>query len=140
MLALIVFGGCGIWLFVRWVKASPANPDPWDKQVTVDLDEEAATPLCHRCLSPHDNLTNFCRECGAPVGTYTNWLPFPYLFSIGHTMRIGTSGEYRRTALTVFGFLLLSVAEYAFFAPIYWFMFACGQKESKHSPSVANKA
>jgi hypothetical protein len=91
--------------------------------VAEDVEKDEAMPLCHRCLSPHDPLRNFCAQCGAPVGEYTNWLPYPYLFSIGHTMRIGTAGEYRRSAFIIFGFFLLAFAEYAFFAPVYWFIF-----------------
>jgi hypothetical protein len=57
------------------------------------------------------------------VGQYTNWLPFPYLFSVGHALRIGTSGEFRRSPLTVIGFMLFGLAEYALFVPIYWIVF-----------------
>ncbi len=123
VLLAFVVGGCGIWLLIRWFRQGPTNPDPWDRQVEEDLNNDRATPLCHRCLLPHDPLTNFCAQCGAPVGEYTNLLPYPCLFSIGHTMRIGASGEYRRSALTIFGFFLLSLAEYAMFAPVYWFVF-----------------
>jgi hypothetical protein len=50
-------------------------------------------------------------------------LPFPYLFSIGHTLRIGTDGRFKRSPLTITGFLLVGLAEYALFAPVYWFVF-----------------
>jgi hypothetical protein len=121
--ALLGLGACGIWLFIRWLKDGPVTPDPWDHDVTEALQEEEASPLCHRCLLPHNDRANFCATCGAPVGAYTNWLPYPYLFSIGHTMRIGTSGEFRRSPLTITGFFLLGLAEYAIFAPVYWFVF-----------------
>jgi hypothetical protein len=123
---LLGLGTCAIWLFVRWLKDGPATPDPWDHDVTEALQKEEASPLCHRCLSPHDDRANFCATCGAPVGVYTNWLPYPYLFSIGHTMRIGTSGEFRRSPLTIAGFFLLGLAEYTIFAPVYWFVFIRG--------------
>jgi hypothetical protein len=126
LLGLLALVACGIWLFVRWLKDGPATPDPWDQDVAEALEKEQAGPLCHRCLSPHDDRANFCATCGAPVGIYTNWLPYPYLFSIGHTMRIGTSGEFRRSPLTIAGFFLLGLAEYTIFAPVYWFVFIRG--------------
>lgn len=112
-----------VWSFFRWFLAGPTMPDPWDEQVTREMESGETRPLCHRCLTPHDVGDDFCHECGAPVGEYTNLLPFPYLFSIGHTLRIGTAGEFRRSPLTVGGFILLGFAEYALFAPVYWFMF-----------------
>lgn len=138
LLLFVVLGGCVIWLFVRWLMDGPIRPDPWDQQVAEDLDKADATPLCHRCLLPHDSLTNFCPRCGAPVGEYTNLLPYPYLFSIGHTMRIGTAGEYRRSPLTIVGFFLLAIAEYAFFAPVYWFMFI--RRLNQPEPPVTSRA
>ena len=118
--------GIVCYLFVRVLKAAlsrPLSPDPWDEQISADLAEGNGTPICHRCLAPHDPLANFCTDCGAPVGKYTTLLPYPYLFAIGHTLRIGTSGTFRRTPLTIVGFIILSIAEYAVFAPIYWIRF-----------------
>jgi hypothetical protein len=69
---------------------------------------------------------DFCSACGAAVGRYTNWLPYPYLFSVGHVLRIGTSGDFKQSALTITGFLFLGLVEYTVFAPIYWFMLARG--------------
>lgn len=112
----------GIWGLVLWVRRASTSPDPWDRSITEELEQEQAVQLCHRCLAAQESSADFCPACGAPVGQYTNWLPYPYLFSIGHTLRIGTSGEYKRTRLTIFGFFLLGLAEYAVFAPVYWFM------------------
>jgi hypothetical protein len=42
---------------------------------------------------------------------------------MGHTLRLGTSGEFKRTPLTVVGFFLFSLAEYGIFAPVYWIAF-----------------
>ena len=68
------------------------------------------------------------------MGTYTNWLPFPYLFSVGDLLRLGTAGEFKRSRVNAAGFLLLSVAEYSIFAPIYWFLFL---RRWRHAPSAA---
>lgn len=108
---------------IRRLAQAPRSPDPWDETVDAEIEQADATPLCHRCLSPHRLGINFCPDCGAPVGQYTNWLPFPQLFSVGHALRIGTSGEFKRTPLTVLGFLLFSLGEYALFVPVYWFVF-----------------
>jgi hypothetical protein len=70
---------------------------------------------------PREAAVDFCPECGAPVGTYTNWLPFPYLFSLGHTVRLGASGDFERTPVTLAGFWLLGLIEYTALAPLYWY-------------------
>jgi hypothetical protein len=105
---------------IRWFLCGPSKPDPWDEQTASDLREGNGSPLCHRCLNPHDPLLNFCPDCGAPVGKYTNLLPFLYPFSVGHTMRIGTSGTFKRSPLIIIGFVVASLAYVAFIAPFYW--------------------
>jgi hypothetical protein len=123
------------WLFVRWLFNGPVTPDPWDAQVSASLTSEDATPLCCHCLAPHDASADFCAQCGAPVGQYTNWLPFPYLFSIGQALRLGTAGEYKRSRLTFWGFILFSIAEYTVFAPVYWFMFLLNLHDGRQTES-----
>jgi hypothetical protein len=123
-LGVLVLSCYGIWALIRWVTTGPSTPDPWDSQVEADLTKDDATPLCHRCITPHDSLVHFCSNCGAAVGDYTNLLPYPYLFSIGDALRIGTSGNFKRSPLTIAGFILLSFAEYSIFAPFYWLRFA----------------
>lgn len=124
--AVLAIGGAiafGIWRGIKSLSQTRATPDPWDEALNTAMTEAEAVPLCHRCLCAHSNGADFCPECGAAVGQYTNWLPFPQLFSIGHELRIGTSGEFRRTPLVVAGFILFSLAEYTLFAPIYWIAF-----------------
>jgi hypothetical protein len=116
--------GCGaIFAFARWLVQGPVRPDPWDGQVAAELDSEDAVPLCHHCLTQHHPSADFCPACGAAVGQYTNWLPFPYLFSVGQGLRLGTAGDFKRSPFTVFGYLLLGLAEYLWFAPVYWVVF-----------------
>lgn len=131
-LVVFVLGAYCFVSFVIWLLKGPRQPDPWDEQTAVDLAEGNCTPVCHRCLTPHEPLVNFCPECGAPVGEYTNLLPFPRLFSVGHTLRIGTSGGFKRSPLIVGGFILLSIAEYAIFAPVYWFMLFRNISKQRH--------
>ena len=123
LIAIFVILYAVVRAFLVWLLKGPITPDPWDAEVAAQMADEESKPLCHRCLAPHDGTTDFCSECGAPVGQYTNWLPFPYLFSLGHTLRIGTSGDFRRTPLTVAFFVLVSLAEYMLLAPVYWFFF-----------------
>lgn len=119
---LLVFGVLSFAFVsvIRWFLYGPSKPDPWDEQTASDLREGNCTPICHRCLNPHDLSVNFCPECGAPVGKYTNLLPFLYPFSIGHTLRIGTFGRFKQSPLTVIGFIVLAFAEYSLIAPFYW--------------------
>ena len=135
LLAIAILLCFGLWMLIRWLFSGPPQPDPWSDEVAAEIAKDDAVPLCHRCLAPHDSSLDFCPDCGAPVGPYTNWLPYPYLFSIGHTLRIGTSGDFRRSPLTIAGFFCLGIVEYALFAPVYWFMLLKGL--SDRGPSNA---
>lgn len=115
LLALIRVGA-------RWLSRKPIHPDPWSEQIGREVAAEEAIPLCHRCFTPHHPLAHFCPDCGAPVGACTNLLPFPYLFSIGHTLRIGTSGSFKATPMTIIGYFLITLLQYAVFAPVYWIL------------------
>ena len=134
VLAIAILLCLGLWKLIRWLFNGPQQPDPWSDEVATEIAKDDAVPLCHRCLAPHESWVDFCPDCGAPVGPYTNWLPYPYLFSIGHTLRIGTSGDFRHSPLTIAGFFLLGIAEYALFAPVYWFILLKGL--SAHGQSV----
>jgi hypothetical protein len=134
---VLVFGAV-LWAFVRWLTAKPESPDPWDEEIAADLETGNGTPLCHHCLTPHHDSADFCPQCGAAVGLYTNYLPFPRLFSIGHTFRIGTNENFRRSFLTIGGFFFLSIFEYGFFFPVYWFRLI--QNLSRSQPSSTDAA
>jgi hypothetical protein len=121
ILGFLVVTVVGIVACCRWLVRGPFSPDPWDRQEFVPSPEAEATVLCHRCLVPNSTGADFCENCGAPIGTYTNYLPFPYLFSVGYLLRAGASGEFKRNRFTVFGFVLLSLAEYTIAAPAYWY-------------------
>jgi hypothetical protein len=120
ILALMFLGGAGIYGLLHWLFSGPRSADPWGDEVEKGLESDEALPLCHRCLHEHSPAVDFCPHCGATVGQYTNWLPYPYIFSLGDTLRLGTAGAFHRTVLTELGFILLAVAEYAVFAPFYW--------------------
>ena len=120
VLALVFLAAVGVYALVRWFVSGPYSADPWGEEVEKGLESDEALPICHRCLRPHSPVVDFCPNCGATVGQYTNWLPYPYIFSLGDTLRLGTSGAFHRTFLTDFGFMLLALAEYTVFAPLYW--------------------
>ena len=121
--AIMLLGGIGVYALVRWIFNGPPATEPWDEEVNRELANDEAVPLCHRCLTPHPPAADFCPQCGATVGQYTNWLPYPYIFSVGDTLRLGTAGQFHRTRLTVLGFVFLALAEYTVFAPFYLALF-----------------
>ena len=110
-----------IWRIIHWFINGPKTPDPWDEQVAAELAGEDAQPICPHCLTAHDELQHFCSDCGAPVGTCTNLMPFVYLFSISHILRIGTSETFKRSRFLIVSFFFLGLAQYSIFAPVYWF-------------------
>jgi len=134
LLGLLILAGFLIVAFYKWISGGSRSPDPWDQESFALPPDEEATVLCHRCLVPNSPGADFCENCGAPVGEYTNYLPFPYLFSVGYLLRSGTSGEFKRTRFTVLGFVILSLAEYAFFAPVYLYQFFMRGLARKPSP------
>ncbi|MCW5553689.1 MAG: hypothetical protein KIS67_16210 [Verrucomicrobiae bacterium] len=133
ILVLVVLAAAGVMGLIGWVRRAAVAPEPWDANVAAELAREDAVPICHRCLTPHHAMSYFCPECGAPVGAYTNCMPFLYLFSIGHTLRIGTSGEFRRSPLTVAFFFLLGLAQYTLFVPVYWIVLLRGLTKRNQS-------
>jgi hypothetical protein len=133
MFGCIVIGLLALYRAWRWFRSGPVSPDPWDSEISTSLGQDDCVPLCHHCLTPHDDQPNFCPNCGAAVGTYTNLLPFIYLFSIGHTLRVGTGEAFKRSPVTLIGFFLLGLIEYSVFAPFYWFKFWKNVHAGQHS-------
>jgi hypothetical protein len=133
ILAILGLVVCGLWTLLAWLLRGPSSAEPWGEQISAEIAGDEATPLCHRCLSPHDPSADFCPDCGAAVGLYTNLLPYPYLFSLGHTLRIGTAGDFKHSALTISGFFLLSLADYPVLAPVYWGAFIWGLLRPRES-------
>jgi hypothetical protein len=109
--------------FFLWVKEGPVTPDPWAKEDDDAVKQTDAVPLCPRCLSPQEEDCRFCAACGSATGLYNNWSPYLYIFSMGEVLRLGTGGSIQTNLVTVLGYLLLSVAQYTVFAPVYWFLF-----------------
>ncbi len=120
VLGILALIGGAVWAIVRSLSKQPPSPDPWDEQTAKEVAAPDCIPLCHHCLEPHDPSDDFCPNCGAPVGAYTNFLPFPQLFSIGHVLRVGTTEHFKKSPLLIAGFFLFSLIEYVVFAPVYW--------------------
>jgi hypothetical protein len=121
VIAIVVFTLYALVQLLKRLTSGPIAPDPWDAETTAKLEDANTSVLCHHCLVPNEPLADFCENCGAPVGKYTNYLPFPQVFSIGHALRVGTAGEYKRSPIAVLGYFLLALGEYTVFAPVYWF-------------------
>jgi hypothetical protein len=110
----------GLWL-LDWYGQPPTTPDPWEPSVAKELEDPDCMPVCHRCLAPQEHLDWFCPNCGASVGTYSNFLPFVYIFSEGEVFRNGVNQHIRWSALTIAGYFLISLSSYLVFAPLYWY-------------------
>ncbi len=121
----------GLWRLGVWVRSSPVKPNPWSAEIEASLQAEDATPICHRCLTPHSNVAWFCEHCGSAVGTYNNLMPYVYVFSQGEVLRNGVTDKLRADPLIIIGYLIYSSCSYLIFAPIYWFFLFKNLKKLK---------
>ncbi len=115
ILLVVIVGGR---LLAVWFRG-PVKPDPWGAEVSQALVE--APPLCLHCQTPHSEAACFCPNCGAAVGEFNNVSPYLYIFSLGEALRAGTQDRAPRRGLALAGYVLIALAEYAIFAPVYWF-------------------
>jgi hypothetical protein len=111
----------GLWRLIVWVREAPVKPDPWDAGVEQKISGPEATEVCSHCLTEQPPTAWFCKHCGKAVGPYNNLMPFVNVFSEGEVFRNGTTGRFRNRPFIVIGYMLLSLAAYSFFAPIFWF-------------------
>jgi hypothetical protein len=124
----------GLWRLIVWIRDAPATPNPWSVEIEESLQQTDATPICHRCLTPHQSEARFCEYCGSAVGTYNNWMPYVCIFSQGEVFRNGVTDKLRASPLTIVGYLLYSLGNYFIFAPIYWFFFFNNLKRLQELP------
>jgi len=124
----------GLWRLIVWIRDAPSTPDPWSAEIEESLQQADATPICHRCLTPHQADARFCGHCGSAVGTYNNWMPYVDIFSQGEVFRNGVTDKLRVGPLTIIGYLIYSLGNYFIFAPIYWFFFFKNLKRLKELP------
>jgi hypothetical protein len=126
IVAQIAIGGlvlAGLWRLVVWVRDAPTRPDPWDAATERKLSEPEAVEVCHHCFTPQPTTAWFCEHCGSAVGPYNNLMPYIQVFSEGEVFRNGVNDKVRADPLTIIGYLFYSLANYAFFAPLYWIFF-----------------
>lgn len=124
LISLLLVAGLPVfvlWRAILWVRTAPRRPDPWDAETEEIIQRPDAIPTCHHCSVPYSPEQWFCEHCGSAVGTYNNWMPYVYLFSIGEVFRTGARGRFRVNALTVVGYLVLSY-NYLILAPVFWFL------------------
>lgn len=110
-----------LWRLGRWFFGGPASPNPWDDKVEQSIHEPDATPICRRCLEPHEESARYCAHCGLPVDALVPLSPFHQVFAIGDVLLTGTQRKFPVNWLTITGYILLSMAQYLVFAPFYWF-------------------
>jgi len=124
ILAVAGLSLCGCWLLFRWFRGPPSTPNPWDDKIEESLHRPDATPLCSRCLEPHQTEARFCPNCGAAVDPLVAFSPYLYIFAFGDMLRAGTARRFRVNWVTILGFLLLPLAFFPLLlAFVYWFVF-----------------
>ena len=137
--ALIILGAVvlvaialAVWIF----SGDSLSPDPWGPEIEQLIQDPATEPLCHRCLTPQSPIGWFWPECGTGVGPYNNYMPFVYTFSVGEVLRAGVLDHVRRSPVVVLGYLMCS-ANYAVFAPIYWYyLFSNFRRHKQPAPEA----
>ena len=98
-----------LWRLIAWIREAPQTPDPWDAEVEQKLQDPDVRQVCHRCLTPQEPETWFCRHCGAAVGPYNNLMPFLNVFSEGEVLRNGVSAPFRNRSFIALGYCLITL-------------------------------
>ncbi|HUA38300.1 MAG TPA: hypothetical protein VMA35_07855 [Candidatus Sulfopaludibacter sp.] len=113
----LIVGGYGLgllalavlWRLVVWIRDAPPTPDPWDAEIEQKLQDPEIQEICHRCLTPHEPGTWFCRHCGTAVGPYNNLMPFLNVFSEGEVLRNGIHSRFRNRWFVAVGYSLIAL-------------------------------
>jgi hypothetical protein len=103
---------------LAWWRERPP-PDPWEEELDAAVRHIDATPLCHRCFEPQPPIGWFCHRCGSPVGSYNNWMPYIWIFSLGEVLLSGVGPRARYSMLTIPGYVLVALGEFGPFGLIY---------------------
>src|SRR5262245_10821093 len=123
LLVVCALGLVGCWRAIRWFVTGPPAPNPWDQETEDRIQQPESVAICTRCLEPLEAASSFCPHCGLPVDALVPFSPYLYAFALGDALVTGTSRRFPVKWFTVIGFLLLSIAVYSFFFPIYWYGF-----------------
>lgn len=132
VLAIVVICAVALYRLFVWFRDAPISPDPWSQEITQSLDEPDAVQVCHRCFTPQPPGQWFCEHCGCAVGDYNNLMPYVHVFSEGEVFRNGVTDRLRVNALTVIGYVALSLWCYIVFAPFYWYFLFKNLRRIKH--------
>ena len=111
----------GLWRLFRWFFGGKPGPNPWDEKTEEAINQPDATPICRRCLEPHEESARYCSHCGLPVDSLVPLSPFHQVFAVGDVLLTGTQRKFPVNWMTITGYVLLSMAQYLVFAPFYWF-------------------
>jgi len=121
----------GLWRLFVWVRDAPVTPDPWDAEVEQKMSAPEAVEVCHRCFTEQPDNAWFCAKCGCAVGPYNNLMPYLCIFSQGEILRNGVDSKLPANSFNIAGYLLYSLANYTFLAPVYWICFFKNQQRLK---------
>ena len=111
----------GLWRLFRWFGGGKSGPNPWGDTIEESIQQPDASPICRRCLEPHEEYARYCPHCGIPVDSMVPLSPFHYAFAIGDVLLTGTQRKFPVNWITITGFIFLSTIQYLIFAPVYWF-------------------
>lgn len=109
-------------------------PDPWPVDLDRAVRSSDAVAVCPRCFTPVTPFHWFCPECACAVGGHNNWMSYLHIFSIGEVLRSGVGPHARFTVLTVPGYLVVGLAEYSLFAPLYYIRLALNWRRVSQQP------
>jgi len=107
--------------FKVWWLTQP--PNPWPEELDEELKQNNCKVICPHCMTSQHDRAWFCPKCGAAVGPYNNVMPFLNIFSTGEMLRAGTGTRLKKTPLVMIGYLMVSLMEYLFFAPLFLYRF-----------------
>src|SRR5215203_3437622 len=98
-----------------------AHPDPWPPEVDAAIKDPCAEALCISCLYPQELHQWFCPHCGYPTGDFVPVMPYLQIFPVAEVLRRGVIGPPERRVGVQLFLIVLSITQYAVFAPLYWF-------------------
>lgn len=65
-----------VFLIVKLVKNSSANPDPWENEISKDEVDKLQREICLKCGTETKTEQYYCSKCNNATGKYVPYLPF----------------------------------------------------------------
>jgi hypothetical protein len=106
---------------LRSAFAAGYQPDPWPAEIDAAVRDAAAIPVCSNCLAPQADAGSFCPHCAFPTSDTVALNPYLQIFVVGEVLRRGVMGPPERRVGPLLFLVVLSLSEYAIFAPLYWY-------------------